>query len=224
MGGGGSVSKDTPVFFTKPNDGVVLGSSSCTEEGEPRRVSFPSNTENLHYECELVVALGNVNGNNHNNNEADSFLSVDQAVECIFGFAMGIDLTRRDLQQLAKDRSAPWDLAKHFDQSAPVSTITQMSLAELELESNSSNLQLQCHVNGVLRQSCVPLQDMIWSIPEIISELSRSYQLRPGDLIMSGTPAGVGPVSKGDQIVGRLVDGSALVNKDVLQPVEIVIV
>ena len=207
---GGDIQRSKPVFFTKPNDGVVLAESSTGQEQDnlivtPTPIRYPPNTSNLHYECELVVAIGKSSENAIrmvDDMPKHRIIPTESAADYIYGFAVGIDLTRRDLQQDAKDRRAPWDIAKQFDQCAPMGPITKMSLSELQEMSSSLHMELQ--VNGVIQQSTKPLQEMIWSIPEIISELSRSFTLQPGDLIMTGTPCGVGPVAKRDRIIGRV--------------------
>jgi len=182
---GGDVTRSTPVFFTKPNDGVVYAPKDSQTP-----VVYPLQTTNLHYEVELVVAIGS-------NVSSSETTAIE---DCIYGFAVGIDLTRRDLQSAAKEKRGPWDVAKYFDQSAPMGSISShITLKDLK----SSNISLQ--VNGVTKQSA-PLRNMIWSVPEIIKELTKSFVLKPGDLIMTGTPAGVGPIHVGDHVVGK-VDG-----------------
>jgi fumarylpyruvate hydrolase len=205
---GGDVTRSKPVFFTKPGDGVILASNTNATP-----IAYPPHTTNLHYECELVVAIGKTAKNGK--------ISLEDAPSYIFGFAVGLDLTRRDLQSQAKASGAPWDTAKYFDQSAPMGSIrTMTTLAEME------QYHLQLRVNDELKQSA-PLTEMIWSIPEIIAELSSYYQLQAGDLIMTGTPSGVGPVQVGDRIVGQIVrDGGAgnASTENVVEPVDIVLV
>ena len=228
---GGDVHRSKPVFFTKPSDGVVLAEAEGMQQskgtvGKATAIRYPPNTNNLHYECELVVTIGKSSedaARSSNEEPPNRIIPVGNAAEYIFGFAVGIDLTRRDLQKDAKDRRGPWDVAKQFDQCAPMGSITKMSLAELQEMSAALHMELQ--VNGVVRQSTKPLEDMIWSIPEIISELSKSYTLQPGDLIMTGTPAGVGPVEKGDEIIGRVFHKSGDdVEKDTVIPVNMALV
>lgn len=170
-----------PVFFTKPADAVVENGAN---------IPYPGQTENLHHEIELVAALG----------EGGANLSPDEAEDLIFGYAVGIDLTRRDLQKKAKDSGTPWDAAKGFDQSAPISAIHRVTDVG---HRNSGQIWLK--VNGEKRQNG-DLNELIWTVPECIAELSRFFRLEPGDLVFTGTPAGVGPVIAGDQITGGIED------------------
>ncbi|KJV10089.1 fumarylacetoacetate hydrolase [Elstera litoralis] len=173
--------KEVPFFFSKPADAVV-------ETGAT--IPYPPETQNLHHEIELVIAI-RVGG-------AD--IPVDRALSHVFGYGVGIDLTRRDLQGVAKAAGRPWDLAKGFDLSAPI--------APLHRADNGATAQqgrIWLAVNGVEKQSG-DLTDMIWPVADIIAFLSRSVTLQPGDLIMTGTPAGVGPLVPGDQVTGG-IDG-----------------
>lgn len=166
-----------PMFFCKPADAIVSGDDS--------NVPYPSATAELHHEVELVVAIG-----------ADApagVLPVEQAQALVFGYAVGLDLTRRDLQAAAKAKGHPWDIAKAFDHSAPVSTLVPAAAAG-ELGARAISLA----VNGQLRQSG-RLDQMIWNVPEILHELSQLFALKAGDLVMTGTPAGVGPLQPGDR-------------------------
>ena len=172
--------REAPFFFTKPADAVV---SSGTQ------LPFPSRTGDLHHEIELVIAIGTGGAN----------IGISQALSHVFGYAVGLDLTRRDLQAEAKDKGRPWDTAKGFDRSAPIGAITPASEAHL----NGSNIWLK--VNGALRQQGA-LSDMIWSVPEIIAELSTLFELCPGDLIYTGTPAGVAAIHSNDRLEGG-IDG-----------------
>jgi fumarylpyruvate hydrolase len=170
--------REPPFFFTKPADAVVANGTA---------LPYPTRTSDLHHEIELVVALskGGVN------------IDAARALEHVFGYAVGLDLTRRDLQADAKDKGRPWDTAKGFDRSAPISAITPSS-GEL-----SGRIWLK--VNDSLRQQGM-LADMIWSVPEVIAELSTLFELAPGDLIFTGTPAGVAAIQPGDRLEGG-VDG-----------------
>ena len=159
---GGDAKTDKPVYFTKPADAVVASGAT---------LPFPLGTDNLHFEGELVVALG-------------------PSAE-IFGYAAGCDLTRRDLQSAAKKARNPWDIAKGFDQSAPIGTISRTKPASTDF--------LETRVNGDVKQSA-PLSLMIWTIDEIIDGLRSLFELKAGDLIFTGTPSGVGPLVQGDQI------------------------
>ena len=167
-----------PVFFMKPADAVVAN-------GAP--VPYPPATSNFHYEIELVVAIGRFG------REIDP----RQALGHVFGYAAGNDLTRRDLQKAAKDRGEPWDTAKGFDHSAPVAAIRPASLGHL------ARGRIWLAVNGETRQQS-DLSQMVWDVPHIIAALSKLYELQPGDLIFTGTPAGVGPVKAGDCLEGGI--------------------
>lgn len=181
---GGTPERELPFFFSKPANAV-------TDNGV--MLPFPSRTQDLHHEVELVVALSGealtVKG---------QALSLAEAKATIFGYAVGIDFTRRDLQAEAKANGRPWDTAKGFDNSAPVSAITPAAQAG---SIDSANISL--FVNGECRQQGMT-SDLIWSIPELIAQLSTYYRLRPGDLIFTGTPAGVAGVSQGDVLEGRI--------------------
>jgi fumarylpyruvate hydrolase len=178
---GSDPKRDPPIFFAKPADAVVAN-------GAP--VPYPPQTTNLHHEIELVVALG------HGGRD----IAAARALEHVYGYAVGNDLTRRDLQAAAKNLGAPWDAAKGFDHSAPISAIRQASEVGHPV---SGAIWLE--VNGEPRQRA-NLSEMIWSVPEILAVLSSYFELQPGDLIFTGTPAGVGPVARGDSIVGG-IDG-----------------
>jgi fumarylpyruvate hydrolase len=197
---GGDIARSTPVFFMKPNDGVVFaGSTTTTNPSSTTPINYPPSTNNLHYEVELVVAIGK---DQETTTTTTSHIDPKDAEQYIYGYAVGIDLTRRDLQNDAKERRGPWDVAKYFDQSAPISSIsTNLSLKQIENDTTT----IQLKVNGTIRQSA-KINQMIWNISEIISELSKSFTLRQGDLIMTGTPAGVGPINIGDRVVGT-IDG-----------------
>jgi fumarylpyruvate hydrolase len=171
--------REPPFFFAKPADAVVESGAA---------VRYPPRTANLHHEVELVVALGRGGRN----------LAFDAALDHVYGYAVGNDLTRRDLQTLAKNEGRPWDTAKGFDQSAPVGAIHPV--AQIGHPQRGS---IWLEINGVRRQQA-DLEEMIWSVPEIIVELSTLFELAPGDLIFTGTPAGVGPVVPGDGIVAGI--------------------
>ena len=171
---GAEVPRGSPVFFMKPADAVVTGAV----------VPYPSCTNDLHHEVELVVALGR---------DADGLVSADDALALVFGYAVGLDLTRRDLQALAKEKRLPWDTSKGFDASAPISAIVPVATA-----GHDFSRRLWLRVNGQVRQQA-SLADMVFSVPDIIHELSRLYALRAGDLIFMGTPAGVAALRPGDR-------------------------
>jgi fumarylpyruvate hydrolase len=172
---GGSPEREPPFFFAKPADAVTPNGAV---------IPYPQATGNLHHEVELVIALGG----------GGRDVSPDTAGGLIFGHAVGNDLTRRDLQFAARDKGRPWDTAKGFDHSAPLTAIHPVAETS-DLERGAIWLS----VNGEVRQTG-DLADMIWSVPEIIAELSRLFVLAPGDLIFTGTPAGVGPLRPGDQV------------------------
>jgi fumarylpyruvate hydrolase len=176
---GGDPTRNPPFFFTKPADAIGVNGADAP---------YPSLTQNLHHEIELVVALakGAVN------------IAPAEAESVIFGYAAGIDLTRRDLQAEAKKAGRPWDMAKGFDASAPLGLIRPLS------ETGRINKgRISLSLNGDPRQSG-DLADMIWSVAEIIAILSTYVTLAPGDLIFTGTPAGVGPALGGDVLHGEI--------------------
>lgn len=182
--------REEPFFFQKPADAIVC-TKSIALGGGSSVIPYPPQTSDLHHEAELVVALKEC-GDGVN-------LSIEESEACIFGYAMGCDLTRRDLQALAKQMRRPWDNAKGFDYSAPCGPI----LAIDDGTSTShilSNAFIECSVNGEVRQRAECPGCMLWSIPEIISILSKYYRLRSGDLIMTGTPAGVASLQVGDHV------------------------
>ena len=176
---GNEVDREAPFYFTKSAHALCLSGST---------IPYPSGTEDCHYEMEFVVALG---AEAHGASEAD-------AMTCVFGYACGIDLTRRDLQAAAKGKRRPWDLGKDFENAALIGAITQ---AEAFGEIGSRAITLD-H-NGTTVQSA-RLSDMVWSVPELISHLSRFYHLQAGDLIFTGTPAGVGPIKPGSVLDGQI--------------------
>lgn len=169
--------REPPFFFTKPADAVVASGAT---------VAYPPLTENLHYEIELVVAVGRPGAD----------IPEDKVYEHLWGACVGIDLTRRDLQLAARDKGRPWDFGKAFDHSAPVSPVTP-----LEAVPSLAQGRIWLAVNGEPKQDA-DLSELIWSVREHVSILSQSMTLAPGDLIMTGTPAGVGPVVPGDVITG----------------------
>jgi fumarylpyruvate hydrolase len=168
-----------PFYFTKTPSALVESGAT---------VPYPCGTDNFHYEMELVVAIG-----------APGFrVKEEDAASLIYGYAAGLDMTRRDLQLVAREQGRPWDLGKDFEKSAVCSPI--VPLGELGVI-NSGALNLQ--VNGTQRQSA-DLNQLIWSIPELLADLSQFYHLQPGDLIYTGTPEGVGAVKSGDTITGHV--------------------
>ncbi len=171
--------KEPPFFFLKPADAVVPGGGG---------IHYPPGTGNYHHEVELVVAL----------REGGRRIGVAEALAKVFGYAVGLDMTRRDLQLKARDMGRPWDFGKGFDESAPIAPLTPASRW-----SDPTRGAISLEVNGETRQAA-DLSDLIWSVAETISYLSDYYTLAPGDLIFTGTPAGVGAVVPGDRLLGRV--------------------
>lgn len=171
------VDRDSAFYFMKDASSIVLSGST---------IDYPPGTGNCHHEIELVVAIG----------EPAYRIATEDASSVVLGYACGIDLTRRDLQFLARDKGRPWDLGKNFENSAVISPIVDVSASGL-IESGNISLS----VNGEIKQEG-NIRDLIWTIPEIIADLSQYYHLVPGDLVYTGTPAGVGPVLPGDRITG----------------------
>lgn len=177
----GDDERDPPFFFQKPRDAVVQNGST---------VPYPSLTEDLQHEIELVLAIG----------KGGTDILQGDAADHVYGLAAGIDLTRRDLQLQAKKKGKPWEIAKAFDHSAPVTAIRPLDGASLPVSG-----AITLAVNGVTKQRA-DLAEMTWACAEIVAILSAHYRLVAGDLIYTGTPAGVGPVKPGDHLLGR-IDG-----------------
>jgi fumarylpyruvate hydrolase len=173
---GSDPNRQPPFFFTKPADAVVASGLS---------LSFPTRTANLHHEVELVVALG----------RGGVAVKPADAPSMIFGYAVGIDLTRRDMQAEAKKTGRPWDMSKGFDQSAPIGPVTR------GVPPRAGAITLT--IDGQVRQAG-DLADMIWSVADIIAILSTYVAVAAGDLIFTGTPAGVGPIQRGEQVRGAI--------------------
>jgi len=178
---GSDPNREPPFFFTKPADAVIPASGA---------VPYPPSTNDLHHEIELVVAL----------KAGGKDIDAAQALELVWGYGVGLDLTRRDLQAVAKDAGRPWDMAKGFDASAPCSALHPVSDV-----GHPAQARIWLEVNGSLRQEG-NLDEMIWPIADVIASLSRLVTLAPGDLIYSGTPSGVGALQPGDRVRGG-VDG-----------------
>jgi len=177
--------REPPFFFCKPADAVVP-----VAEGSTLSLPYPPETSNLHYEIELVAAIGKGGAN----------IAVDEALQHVWGYAVGLDMTRRDLQMSMREAGRPWELGKAFDQSAPIGPLhPAQSVKDIE----KANIWLQ--VNGADKQRS-DVGKLIWSIAETIGYLSKYFRLEAGDLIYTGTPEGVGPVVRGDRMVGG-VDG-----------------
>mgnify|MGYP005839889481 CR=1 FL=1 len=180
---GNPVDREAPFYFTKSAHHICIGDTT---------IPYPPETRDCHHEVELVAALG-----------APAFrAAADGAMAAVFGYACGIDLTRRDLQARAKEQRRPWDLGKDFENAAVIGAMTRAARF-----GTISEQAIRLEVNGRTAQAA-RLSDMIWSLPEIIAHLSRFYHLDVGDLIYTGTPAGVGPVAPGDRLLGR-IDGLA---------------
>ena len=180
---GATVDRGNPVFFCKPADAIVA---------DRAQIPYPIGTNDLHHEVEMVVAL----------QSGGLDIAPAQALKHVFGYAVGLDLTRRDLQNAAKAKALPWDSAKAFDRSAPLSSIRRAS----EI-GHPQHAQLSLEVNGEVRQQA-DVASMIFHVPEIIALLSQLFELKAGDLIFTGTPAGVAALQRGDRFRARL-DGVA---------------
>lgn len=172
--------REPPFFFLKPADAVI----------EQAEVPYPPATANLHHEIELVVAIG----------QGGADIPVAQALQHVYGYAVGLDLTRRDLQLQARELGRPWDAGKGFDHSAPCTPIQPAANI-----GHPDHGRIWLQVNGSTRQDS-DISQLIWSVPEVIAHLSALFTLQPGDLIYSGTPHGVGAIQRGDRISGG-VDG-----------------
>jgi fumarylpyruvate hydrolase len=186
---GGDTEREPPVFFCKPADAVVANEAA---------IPYPPRTANLHHEIELVIAIGRGGRDIHK----------DRALEHVFGYAVGNDLTRRDLQAASKKKGLPWDTSKGFDCSAPLSAIRPASRGHL------SRGRIWLTVNGQPRQES-DLAEMIWTVPEVLAELSTLFELQPGDLVFTGTPAGVGALQPGDRIEGG-IDGLEVLRNTII--------
>jgi fumarylpyruvate hydrolase len=173
--------REPPFFFMKPADAIVQNGAT---------IPYPQMTKDLHHEIEMIVAIG----------KGGSDIPEDKALEHVFGYGVGLDMTRRDLQWEAKKMGRPWEMGKAFDNSAPCTALKTVAMV-----GHPAKGAIWLKVNGELKQKG-DLAEMIWNVPETISYLSKLITLRPGDVIMSGTPAGVGPVKAGDKLEGH-VDG-----------------
>ncbi len=172
---GGDPKREPPFFFCKPADAVVTSGSA---------IPYPPATQNLHHEVELVVAL----------QSGGAYIKPEAALQLVFGYAVGVDLTRRDLQQAVREKGRPWDVGKAFDRSAPIGALVPASAS-----GHLSQAAIGLKVNGEAKQSG-DVRDMIWNVADIIAHLSELFELKAGDLIFTGTPAGVGPIKPGDRI------------------------
>lgn len=176
---GGDPSREAPFFFTKPADALVTGGAD---------MPYPPATADLHFELELVVAVG----------RGGADIAEADAAACVWGYAVGLDMTRRDMQGQAKKAGRPWDMSKGFDLSAPIGDLVPAGMA-----GPMAGAALELKVNGAVRQSS-DVSRMIWSVPETIAYLSGLVRLAPGDLIFTGTPEGVGAVKRGDLLEGSI--------------------
>jgi fumarylpyruvate hydrolase len=190
----GAIDREPPFFFCKPGDATLPVAPSTLG-----KLPYPPKTANLHHEVELVVAIG----------ATAKTVTPAQASTHIFGYAVGLDMTRRDVQAELKQRGHPWELAKAFDFSAPVGAIRRREEA-----GELTRGEIRLTVNGSQRQRG-NLSEMIWSAAEIVALLSEYFELQPGDLIFTGTPAGVGPVVAGDRLVAS-IDGLADLSIDIV--------
>ncbi len=179
----GFTGREDPFFFNKPADALLN-----VADGQTGLMPYPPKTANLHYEIELVVAL----------DKGGRDLTVEQAAQCVWGYAIGLDMTRRDLQGEAKKQGRPWEVGKAFDQSAPVGPLHSREKVGA-LDAGAISLS----VNGTVKQTS-DLSQMIWSTAESIAYLSSLFELKAGDIIFTGTPEGVGPVVAGDTMIGAV--------------------
>jgi fumarylpyruvate hydrolase len=182
--------KEPPFFFLKPADAVVT-------DGAP--MHYPPGTSNLHHEIEMVVAI----------ERGGRDIAAARALSHVYGYAVGLDMTRRDLQTQAKDAGRPWDFGKGFDQSAPIAAIHPVAT-----HGHHASGKIWLRVNAEPRQQA-DLEEMIWNVPDTIAFLSAYYTLQAGDLIFTGTPAGVAAVKRGDKLIGG-VDGLGELNVEII--------
>jgi fumarylpyruvate hydrolase len=175
---GVEVDREAPFYFTKTPSSI---------ESSGQTLPYPPGTKNFHYEMELVIAIG-----------TPVFrVAKEEALSAVYGYACGLDMTRRDLQLEARAKQRPWDLGKDFEQSAVVATITRAK------DFHAADQKISLSVNGATKQDA-KLSDLVWSVDELVNHLSHYYHLVPGDIIFTGTPAGVGPVVPGDKIEGTI--------------------
>ena len=180
---GSDPNREPPFFFQKPSDAIQYVAPGSTADHP-----YPPLTKNYHYEIELVAALG---GGGRN-------VPVERALDLVYGYAIGLDMTRRDLQRAMGDEKKPWEIGKSFDRSAPIGPIHRVAQT-----GHFRQGAITLKVNGAVKQSA-DLSQMIWSVAEQIARLSQAFELAPGDIIFSGTPENVGPVVPGDTMQGRI--------------------
>jgi len=171
--------REPPFFFMKPADAIVPHGAT---------IPYPQMTKDVHHEIEMIVAIGKGGAN----------IPVDKALDHVFGYGVGLDMTRRDLQGEAKKMGRPWEMGKAFDNSAPCTALKTVAMV-----GHPAKGAIWLKVNGEIKQKG-DLSELIWNVPETISYLSHLITLRPGDIIMSGTPAGVGPIKPGDKLEGHV--------------------
>lgn len=175
--------REPPFFFCKPADAVVP-----VETGETVAVNYPPLTKEYHHELELVVAIGKAGRN----------IKVEDALHYVWGYAVGLDMTRRDLQLTLRDKGRPWELGKAFDQSAPIGPLhAAASIGHVDKG------EIKLLVDGAVKQKS-DITHLIWSVPEVVANLSTYFELQPGDIIMTGTPEGVGAVTRGQTMIGSI--------------------
>ena len=192
----GHTGREAPFFFLKPADTIV-----AVREGEIGHMHYPGATSSLHHELELVAAIG----------RGGRDIPAASAMDHVYGWAVGLDMTRRDLQNESKKLGRPWDTGKGFDESAPIGEIVPRDAVSI-----TSDTALSLTVNGAPRQRST-IGKLIWSVPEIIEHLSRLWTLSPGDLIYTGTPEGVNAVVVGDRLQAQ-VDGLPALVVDIVEP------
>ncbi len=180
---GGKVDRDEPFYFTKSPDSVVVANDKT-----PVTIPMAMGTKNYHYEMELVVFL----------HSGGAQITTQNALNCVYGYGCGLDMTRRDLQNKAKDTGKPWDYSKSFEHSAILGSITPRAQF-----GNLANQQIQLSQNGTIKQNAT-IDTMVWKVEEIIAYLSQYHILQAGDIIYTGTPAGVGAVQSGDTLHGSI--------------------
>ena len=186
---GSDPTREPPFFFQKPSDAIQYVAPGTTADHP-----YPTLTKNYHYEIELVAAL----------DKGGRDVSIEQALALVYGYAIGLDMTRRDLQRAMGDEKKPWEIGKSFDRSAPIGPIHRVAST-----GHFRDGAISLKVNGVVKQNA-NLNQMIWSVAEQISKLSQAFELMPGDIIFSGTPENVGPVVKGDLMEGFIAGLPAL--------------
>ena len=187
---GGDPDREPPFFFCKPADAIVVVPADTTA-----LLPYPSQTEDYHHEIELVVAIG----------RAGRDIAVERALEHVWGYGVGLDMTRRDLQAKLRDKGRPWELGKAFDASAPIAPLHAVAQV-----GHPASGAVWLEVDGAPRQRG-DINQLIWSVPEVISNLSTFFELQPGDLVYTGTPEGVGKVVRGQRLRGG-IDGLGELN------------